>query len=356
MADTAADQLERILYILPAAARDSGVSIRELAAALGVDVATVLRDIEHVTARAYYHPAGTVDSFSVLLDGRRVEVHAPLEFQRPVRLNQRETLALCLGLRSLAADAEPDRRQEILALAHHLEASLCAPGALSVREHGIALDAVPAFRPGMHASTQDYWPDADADAGDSQDDAVDYEGFALAFDDDGFRGVVADAIELRRVCTIWYLKPGAVAPAYRSIAPWRLIYADGAWYVAAYDLDREAVRFFRMDRVLDARLEDETAPLEPPGVIESLLGSGGPYSASDDMAVRVRYSPRIARWVAERTATGFERDGSVVLYHRVADPRWIVRHVLQYGGEAVVEEPAVARHWVATAAADVAAS
>lgn len=38
-----------------------------------------------------------------------------------------------------------------------------------------------------------------------------------------------------------------------------------------------------------------------------------------------------------------ERDGSAVVRHRVADPGWIVRHVLQYAGDAVVEEPEEAR-------------
>jgi predicted DNA-binding transcriptional regulator YafY len=71
----------------------------------------------------------------------------------------------------------------------------------------------------------------------------------------------------------------------------------------------------------------------------------------------VRYSPRIARWIVER-AVPAERadDGSVVVRHRVADPRWIVRHVLQYAGEAVVEEPEQARQWVGAAARDVMAA
>ena len=86
-------------------------------------------------------------------------------------------------------------------------------------------------------------------------------------------------------------------------------------------------------------------------VCDALLARGIPYSAIDDFEVAVRYSPRIARWIVERTATYQPvSDGSVVVRHRVADPRWIVRHVLQYGGEAVVEEPEQARRWVREAA------
>ncbi|MGH7446366.1 MAG: hypothetical protein ACRELT_02325, partial [Longimicrobiales bacterium] len=132
--DTAGSRLERILYILPAAARGRGVAIDELAAALDVAPATVLRDLEHATARAFYHPAGAVESFSIMIDGRSVSVHAPTEFQRPVRLNRREALALGLGLRTLAADAGPERRREILALAKRLEAELSAPEVSTVHE------------------------------------------------------------------------------------------------------------------------------------------------------------------------------------------------------------------------------
>jgi hypothetical protein len=80
--NTAKAQLERILHILPAAARDEGVPLRDLARALDVDQKTVLRDIEHVTARAYYHPAGAVDKFSITIDRssvRRVPPARPVE-------------------------------------------------------------------------------------------------------------------------------------------------------------------------------------------------------------------------------------------------------------------------------------
>ena len=335
--NTAKAQLERILHILPAAARNEGVPLSDLARALDVDQKTVLRDIEHVTARAYYHPAGAVDKFSITIDRSSVRVFAPDEFRRPVRLNEREALALGLGLRTLAADAEPERRTAILELARRLEAELSTPEVVTVHE---IRDAKPSSTP------------VPALAGFDSD--VEFEDYALAFDDDGFRGVVADAIDLARLCTIWYLKPGDVAPAYRSIAPYRLVHAEGKWYVAAYDLDREALRFFRLDRVLNAVLEDEDAPPLPPVELESFLTRDGPYLAGDDMEVRVRYSPRVARWIIEHTATDADDDGSVTVRHRVADPRWIVRHVLQYGGDAVVEAPEVAREWVATAAADAA--
>jgi hypothetical protein len=54
--------------------------------------------------------------------------------------------------------------------------------------------------------------------------------------------------------------------------------------------------------------------------------------------MRVRYSPRIARWIAEREGGEVDADGSLTLEHPLADVQWGVRHVLQYGPDAEVLE------------------
>jgi len=78
------------------------------------------------------------------------------------------------------------------------------------------------------------------------------------------------------------------------------------------------------------------------------------YHAHDDTEVVVRYSPRVARWIAEKVPAEGLADGGVRVRHQVADPRWMRPHVLQYGGEAVIEAPRGAyvvreRRWPAPA-------
>lgn len=317
---TAEEQLNRILYILPAAARQGGALVDDLARELDVTPERVLAELEEATARAYHHPAGMTEPFSILVDRRRVLVHAPHDFDRPTRLNHGEALALGLGLRVLAAEVEPSRRHEILELAERLEAALCTPG------------IVPADPPLVG------------------EDGVDYEAhdLALALGDDAFRGVVADAVTQGVLCELWYLKPGEVAPEQRRVAPHRIVYAEGRWYIAALDVARDGLRFFRMDRVLDATLLDEPAPAPPPELEEWIAAA--PYIGIEELRARVRYAPEAARWIAERDAAESRADGSVVVERQVSDPRWLVRHVLQYGGAAVVEGPPPARSWIAAAA------
>jgi predicted DNA-binding transcriptional regulator YafY len=69
----------------------------------------------------------------------------------------------------------------------------------------------------------------------------------------------------------------------------------------------------------------------------------------------VRYSPRIARWVAEREGASLAADGSLTLEHPIADDAWAVRHVLQYGPDAEVLAPDAMRELVAARLREVTA-
>ena len=70
----------------------------------------------------------------------------------------------------------------------------------------------------------------------------------------------------------------------------------------------------------------------------------------------VRYSPRIARWIAEREEKPLDTDGSLTLEHPVADVHWAVRHVLQYGRDAEVLAPERVRTAVRERLAELAAA
>jgi predicted DNA-binding transcriptional regulator YafY len=313
---TATEQLTRILYALPAAARDGGIPLIELASALNVDVRTVLDDLEQVTSRAYYHPAATVDPFTILIEDDRVHVHAPREFTRPTRLTPPEALALGLGLRALASEADRERRDQILALAEQIERELMTPEVqvrMQVSEDAIAYMSV----------REPPEPVVSVELGEAE-----------------FRAALLDAIESSRVCQVSYLKAGEQGTAERTIAPRRLIYDQGRWYVAAYDLERQATRRFRLDRMLEVvplpvRFDWETVEQ---GEAES-AERGQSYWAEDDAeeTVTVRYSPRVARWVTEQIDAEPQSDGSVCVQHDVSDSQWLIRHIVQYGGEAVVE-------------------
>lgn len=321
---SATDRLERILYILAVASRPGGARLEDVARALGVDIGTIVRDVQQVTDREFYHPAGSADALTIMLGKGTIRVGPGNEFTRPARLAALETLALGLGLRALATDHAEPRRSEILELAERLEHHLRAPEF--------------AMRPRSTGSREEVTPQVAASA--------------LAFGEDDARATLADAARNGNVCLLDYLRPGSGAVEQRRIVPVRLVHAAGRWYVAARDLDRDRPRIFRLDRILRLEVSDECAVFaDDPDAIEEMARQGMVYISEETVAaqVRVRYSRRVARWVAEHVNAPLDEDGTLTLTHDVSDPDWLVRHILQYGGDAVVEAGPL-RDIVATAA------
>lgn len=352
---TAAEQLERILYILPSAHREGGMLLEDLAAALGVTREVVLADIEEVTAREYYHPAGSVDTMCIRIERDRVRLSTPGQFDRPTRLNAREALAVQLGLRSLAAESDAARRTALLALAGRIEAVLSTPETPTVHDLREAREA-PSAPSAQIRLQSDVGPDYTAEPELEYDPDTDHA-LLLGVGDDVLRGILSDAIGAEQVVRLQYLKPGSHAPERRRVAPLQLAYGEGTWYLLGFDLDRRAPRIFRLDRTLHAQVEAEQVPEEARdrSWIRRIAEHGpAPYFAAEDVAATVRYSAAIGRWIAERAGVAPEPDGSVRVHHRVANPGWLVRHVLQYGGEAWVEEPQELRERVARSARQLA--
>lgn len=305
---TAPEQFERITYVLARAAREGGARLDELVELLQVSPDQLLRDLHEVTTRTDHHPAGSVDDFTISIDRHSVSVWTTGEFRRPTRLSAREALALGLGLRLLAAESAPARREELLALASRLDSALASTPADELMPHyGIA------------------------------------EGAGGA---DGILAHLRDAARERQRCRIEYLKPGAPTPEMRVISPYALVYAEGSWYTLAHCQEREAVRAFRLDRIITVHLVGDGFEVPPDFDPRHYLAEGRLYRSEDEIEVTIRYSPSIARWIRERERVTPESDGSIVLRHRVADPRWVVGHVLQYGREAEVLAPPEIRRLV----------
>lgn len=309
---TAGDRLGRILFLLPAAARDGGASLADLAAALEIDERQVLRDVQEVSTRAFYLPAGSGADVQIGIEADRVQVWLGDKFKRPPRLARREALALDLGLRMLAADAPEGRREAMLELARRLAIDIAG------RTRDDAPPAV-ALRSGA--------PSADE-----------------------IRTTLLELIRERRRCRIRYAKPAAEHPDDRILCPYVLVSAEGRWYLLA-GCDRIGeTRTFRLDRIIDvAPVEDSfevPAGFDP----ERYINGGRVYQADEEMEVVIRYSAAIAGWIREQATVDEMEDGSVVVRHLVADPQWIVRHVLQYGPDAEVLAPPEIRRQVREAA------
>jgi proteasome accessory factor BC len=306
--ETASDRLSRILHLLAIASREDGVSVAELSDAMDASPKQVLRDLEEVYTRSYYHPAGSGEDTQILIEAERVQVWTKADFRRPARLTPGEALALGLGLRVLAAEAGEERRERILELAERLERRL-AGGSPAEHLAGIAVE------PRRQAEAE-------------------------------IRAAVQCATHERRRCRIGYLKPGSAGPDHREMEPYVVVAASGWMYVLGRCCRDGAVKAFRLDRIVEVEPGETAFEIPTDFDAREHLSGSRVFRAAEEVAVTVRYSPNIARWIVEHGPTQPQEDGSVLVEHRVADPQWIVRHVLQYGPDAELVGPAAYRELV----------
>jgi predicted DNA-binding transcriptional regulator YafY len=178
----------------------------------------------------------------------------------------------------------------------------------------------------------------------SEDEATPVHAEDRLPDPAGIRETLLAAARDHRPCAIVYAKSGADDMDARVIHPYVMVHAEGVWYVVAYCAVKDGMRVFRVDRIMEAAETDGHFEVPADFDPSAYLTPTRVYRAEADLEVRVRYSPRIARWVRERAAAGMvgweeEADGSIVVRHHVADPHWVVGHALTYGPEAEILEP-----------------
>ncbi|MCL7927329.1 MAG: WYL domain-containing protein [marine benthic group bacterium] len=307
MADSAADVLGRILELLAFASRSDGIPLDEAAERLETDRQSLLRDLSLVLTREDYHPAGWVDDIRIEIGAESIRAFSSGKFVRPPALSRREALALSIALRAAACSRTGHERQELRDLASRLEAEL-------------ATVPCPELQPQI--SVHD---------GDDLED---------------LRSLFEHAVSERRRCRVRYLSPDAPEPSERSLDPYRLAFGDGKWFVIGRCLKHDEIRVFRLDRVLDAEQTTESFEQPEEADFDSFVAGGRVFAARETVPVTVRYSPRVEVWVREKGPVREAEDGGVLVDFEVADPGWVVRHVLRFGAEAEVMEPAEVRELV----------
>lgn len=313
MTETAAAQLNRILSIVADFSRreaqgEPAPTVSELATTYGTTPEQIQRDVRTLTLASDDPDVDWLNSLAIWQEGDRVSVLSRGPFRRPIRFTAEEMLAIQLGL--AMETGEPP-------------ALSCGLAAL------VAAAEEDASRFGLRPS-----------AGEGESGVV---------------ALVRRAMDERRMLEILYTGERAAAST-RVIEPHQVAYAGGRYYIVAWCRKAGGWRNFRADRVLEASPLDERfvsredfRPFEAEAAIFT-----APHDDPDE--VRVRFSPGIARWLAERfPGAARADDGSLVVTYSVFEPAWLVRTVLQYGPDAEVLAPAEYRLAMRRAVASAAA-
>ena len=167
-------------------------------------------------------------------------------------------------------------------------------------------------------------------------------------DDSGVARQISDAIVENKLVELEYYKENEDDLVKRKVEPYALTNGREGWYVASFDPTRDGMRHFRLDRIKQATVTDETfeprPEVDPAAEVDGWLRTG---EVETSRSARVWVSPERARWAREARRVVEERsDGAVVVELSFAGVDWLVREILKEAGDAAVLEPKDAREAV----------
>ncbi len=310
------DKVRKLLLLVPAAWK-AGPEGLPLPRAVRITGARDAREIEELVAAAGSFdvgPSAPEDFLSVSVENGRVVVDRALGFVAPPPLSFREGAALMAALRPFEKDAGP----AVDAVLRKLRRAVPEPFRGRAEELSRSVD--------FQVAPPGPWAER-----------------------------LTQAIERRVEVAVDYRNLESEALRRRTLEPRLLLHQGGHWYLAAWDVAKEAEHLYRLDRMASVELgtrafaEHRGPPVERYRTRHLYFQSGG------EREVRVRFSGAAADAAREQWSSwaSSRPDGSVAVTTRVAPGNYLVGWVLGYGGQAEIESPPEARAMLAERVAEL---
>jgi proteasome accessory factor C len=296
----ASDRLQRLLALVPYVVSRKVVGLADTAEAFGISERELVDDLNMLWCVELRSP-DPYCPIDLSYEGGEIVVSEAESFDRPLRLGVDEASALLVALRMLAELPAMGDSSALSRTIAKLEAAAGAAGEVSAQ-------------------------------------------VAVQLDDRGTRTAAAqvrDAIDRGRRLHLSYYVHGRDEATERDVDPMRLLVVEGRTYLEGWCLRAEAVRLFRLDRVLDLTVLDEPASVpaqaQPRDVDQGLF-----RPSADDVEVELELSAA-GRWVAEyypcERVTELD-DGRLRVGIRTPDTRVFRRLALRLGEDGRVISPA----------------
>lgn len=151
---------------------------------------------------------------------------------------------------------------------------------------------------------------------------------------------LAEAIADGVRCRIGYRSHDELEARVRTIDPLELETASGAAYLIAWDVERDAERRYRLERIESVAFTDDsvvTHARTSSSIAESL--AQGTERVTLEMP---RHEAERLTWAGVRSIDDGPDDGTVRVQVDVSSPRWLFDQVLSAGGAMRIVEPAAA--------------
>ena len=296
---TSSSRLSRLMTMVPWLVAHDGVSINVAADHFGITPEQCEKDLWLLVVCGLpgHMPDQLVDI--QFWDNGRIHVVDPQTLDRPLRLSGDEVMALVVALRLLIQVPGPHDRATLVALIERLEGSL----EVSLASASMIIDS------GVSDATTQ---------------------------------MIEAAMGENRKLSIVYAAGTDDLVTNRIVLPHNVVTSGGHTYLEGYCERAQAIRTFRVDRIVTALLGE---PMPVPVNVESI-------DVHESRAVVTLAAS--ARWALDTyafTNVQEESDGAIEAELAFRDPDWLVQVALSMRGSLVVRAPHEARIWVADAAA-----
>lgn len=169
-----------------------------------------------------------------------------------------------------------------------------------------------------------------------------------------------EAISARRCLNIRYYTISRRSESRRRIAPYKIWYFDGSFYLIADCSLRGDVRLFALDRIKKITLLDERFEMPAGFNADEFMKSSFGVFQGRLVKVRVRFDASVADYIRERSwhpsqTIETQADGAVIFEAEVAGTREIKFWIMQWGAGAQVLSPETLRQELITECARMSA-
>jgi len=301
--NTSSDRLARLLALVPYVVSRDTVAVAEAAADFGVTEKQLIDDLNMLWCVELRAP-DPYCPIDLSYEGGEITVAEAESIARPLRLKVDEAGALLVALRMLAEIGDPRDRDALNRLIAKLEEAA-----------GQAAAAV-----GSQVAVQ------------------------VEADSDGATAArIRDAIARGRRLHLTYYVPARDENTERDVDPMRLLVVDGRAYLEGWCRRAEAVRLFRVDRIVELTVLEEVPAQVPEEAEPRDVQAGRLFHPSpDDIAVTFELTPA-GRWVADHyPCESVEElgEGRLRVVLRTSDRRWVRALALRLGDQGRIIGPA----------------
>jgi predicted DNA-binding transcriptional regulator YafY len=159
---------------------------------------------------------------------------------------------------------------------------------------------------------------------------------------------ISEATIHRKIIEIDYFTMSRKEKTRRKVAPYKIWFFDGAFYLVGNCGLREDIRIFALDRITSLKLTEETFEMPEDFRVEDFMRTSFGVFHGEPQNVRVRFAAEVAGYINEKIWHKTQRiqpqkDGSLIFEARVAGTDEIKFWLMTWGSKAEVLSPVALR-------------